>query len=52
MRLATELGDPGFRHSVLTDFREEPTRGDRADRLLDLALDRLKQAGLVRERTM
>ena len=49
--LAMELDDPGFHHSVLTDFRERLTRGDRADRLLDLALDRLKQAGLVRERT-
>ena len=49
--LAMELDDPGFHHSVLTDFRERLTRDDRADRLLDLALDRLKQAGLVRERT-
>jgi transposase len=49
--LAMELDDPGFHHSVLTDFRERLTRDDRADRLLDLALDRLKQVGLVRERT-
>src|SRR5437763_1009076 len=49
--LAMELDDPGFHHSVLTDFRERLTCDDRADRLLDLALDRLKQAGLVRERT-
>lgn len=49
--LAMELDDPGFHHSVLTDFRERLTRDDRADRLLDLALARLKQAGLVRERT-
>jgi transposase len=49
--LSMELDDPGFHHSVLTDFRERLTREDRADRLLDLALDRLKQAGLVRERT-
>jgi len=33
-----ELDDPGFHHSVLTDFRERLTRDDRADRLLDLAL--------------
>lgn len=49
--LAMELDDPGFHHSVLTDFRERMTQDGRADRLLDLALARLKQAGLVRERT-
>jgi hypothetical protein len=36
---------------VLADFRDRLTEGDRADRLLDLALARLKEAGLVRERT-
>ncbi len=49
--LAMELDDPGFHYSVLADFRDRLTEGDRADRLLDLALDRLKEAGLVRERT-
>ncbi|MFF1798379.1 IS1182 family transposase, partial [Kitasatospora sp. NPDC058263] len=49
--LALELDDPGFHHSVLTDFRERLTHDDRADRLLDLALARLKEAGLVAERT-
>jgi transposase len=49
--LAMELDDPGFHHSVLADFRERLAEGDRADRLLDLALARLKDAGLVRERT-
>lgn len=49
--LAMELDDPGFHHSVLADFRERLAQGDRADRLLDLALARLKDAGLVRERT-
>jgi hypothetical protein len=48
--LAPELDDPGFHHSVLGDFRDRLAQGDRADRLLDLALARLKQAGLVRER--
>src|SRR6185369_11234671 len=38
-------------HSVLGDFRERLLEEDgRADRLLDLALARLKEAGLVRER--
>ena len=59
--VAMELDDPGFRfrvpgsgfhHSVLADFRERLAQGDRADRLLDLALARPKEAGLVGERTM
>ncbi len=33
-------------------FRERLTQSDRTDRLLDLALARLKNAGLVRERTI
>ncbi|WP_241779704.1 transposase [Streptomyces natalensis] len=49
--LAVELDDPGFPHGVLADFRERLAQDDRADRLLDLALARLKEAGLVRERT-
>jgi transposase len=49
--LGLELGDPGFHHSVLGDFRDRLLEGGRADRLLDLALARLKEAGLVRERT-
>ncbi|MFF1651288.1 transposase [Streptomyces sp. NPDC058240] len=49
--LAMELDDPGSHHSVPADFRERLTQDDRADRLLDLALARLKEAGLVRERT-
>ncbi|MFH8753722.1 hypothetical protein [Streptomyces rimosus] len=53
---AMELDDPGCHHSVPTDFRtrpteNRPTEGSRADRLLALALPRLKKAGLVRERT-
>ncbi len=49
--MALELDDPGFHHSVLVDFRERLAEGDRADRLLDLALARLKEAGLVGERS-
>ncbi|WP_318280398.1 SAM-dependent methyltransferase [Streptomyces griseoloalbus] len=44
---AVELDDPGFHHSVLADFRERLTEDGRADRLLDLTLVRLKEAGLV-----
>ncbi|MCX4538284.1 IS1182 family transposase [Streptomyces sp. NBC_01669] len=49
--MAMELDDPGFHHSVLADFRERVAQDDRADRLLDLVLARLKEAGLVGERT-
>lgn len=49
--LGLDLEDPGFHHSVLGDFRDRLLEEDgRADRLLDLALARLKEAGLVRER--
>jgi transposase len=48
--MALELDDPGFHHSVLADFRERLAEDGRADRLLDLALARLKEAGLVSER--
>ncbi|MFF0428378.1 IS1182 family transposase [Streptomyces sp. NPDC004520] len=49
--LCLELDDPGFHHSVLSDFRERLLQDGRADQLLDLALARLKEAGLIRERT-
>ncbi|MFC6060818.1 transposase, partial [Streptomyces pratens] len=49
--MAMELDDSGFHHSVLADFRDRLTEGDRADHLLDLVLARLKESGLVRERT-
>ncbi|MGH7748310.1 MAG: transposase, partial [Candidatus Dormibacteria bacterium] len=45
--LGLELDDPGFHHSVLTDFRDRLAVDGRADQLLDLALARLKDAGLV-----
>ncbi|GHI10090.1 transposase [Streptomyces cellostaticus] len=48
--LALELDDPGFHHSVLSDFRDRLAQDDRADALLDLALARLKEAGLVKAR--
>ncbi|WP_338899664.1 transposase [Streptomyces sp. TG1A-60] len=49
--LGLDLDDPGFHHSVLSDFRDRLLLDGRADRMLDLALARLKEAGLVRERT-
>jgi transposase len=48
--LGLELDDPGFHHSVLTDFRSRLLEEGRADLLLDLALERIKEAGLIKER--
>lgn len=48
--LGLELEDPGFHHSVLSDFRDRLAEDDRADRLLDLMLTRLKESGLVKAR--
>lgn len=50
--LSLELDDPGFHPSVLADFRERLAQDGRTDRLLDLALAWLKEAVVVRERTM
>jgi transposase len=48
--LAMDLDDPGFHHSVLTDFRDRLGQDDRADQLLSLALDRIREAGMIKER--
>ncbi|MFD0632358.1 transposase [Catenulispora yoronensis] len=48
--LGLELDDPSFHHSVLSNFRDHLLQDGRSDRLLDLALARLKEAGLVSER--
>jgi transposase len=48
--LAMSLDDPGFHHSVLTDFRDRLGQDGRADQLLSLALDRLREAGMIKER--
>lgn len=45
-----ELEDPGSHHSVLSDFRDRLAEGDRADRLLGLALTRIRRAGLLKGR--
>jgi hypothetical protein len=45
-----ELTEPGFDHSVLSEFRERLAEGDRADRLLAVMVDRLAEAGLMRAR--
>lgn len=46
--LGLELEDPGFDHSVLSEFRGRLAKEDRADAVLDLMLTRLKDAGLVK----
>ncbi len=48
--LAMDLDAPGFRHSVLTDFRDRLGEDDRADQLLSPALDRMHNAGMIKER--
>lgn len=46
--LSLELTDPGFDHTVLSEFRGRLAAQDRADAVLDLMLARLKDAGLVK----
>ncbi|WP_406346781.1 IS1182 family transposase [Streptomyces sp. NBC_00648] len=48
--LARELTDPGFDHSVLSEFRDRLAVDDRADRLLAVLAERLAAAGLVKRR--
>ncbi|WP_344612472.1 transposase [Dactylosporangium salmoneum] len=48
--LGMELAEPGFDHSVLSEFRDRLAEGGRADRLLALMVDRLAEAGLVQAR--
>ncbi|MGW6060324.1 transposase [Streptomyces sp. NPDC055189] len=46
--LGLELDDPGFDHSVPSEFRDRMAQGDRADRLLAVMVDHLVAAGLVK----
>ncbi|MFF0105537.1 transposase [Streptomyces hirsutus] len=48
--LAMDLDDSGFHHCVLTDFRDRLGENDRAGQLLSLALDRIRDAGMIKER--
>ncbi|MGW1617460.1 IS1182 family transposase [Streptomyces sp. NPDC002285] len=48
--LGLELDDSGFDYSVLSEFRARLAEDDRADRLLQLMLDRLVAAGLLKGR--
>jgi hypothetical protein len=46
--LSRELEDTGFHYSVLSEFRSRLAGDGRADAVLDLMLERLKEAGLVK----
>jgi transposase len=48
--LALELDDPGFNHTVLSEFRSRLINGQAERQLLDTLLDRLGELGLIRER--
>jgi hypothetical protein len=49
--MTMEPDDPGFHPSVVADFRVRLAGDDRADRLLDLALARPKEAGVTPQDT-
>ncbi|WP_157596808.1 transposase [Streptacidiphilus rugosus] len=46
--LGLDLDDPGFDHTVLCEFRARLTEGDAAGRLLQVMLNRLVEAGLLK----
>jgi transposase len=46
--LGLELDDPGFDHSVLCEFRARLAEANAADRLLQVMLHRLTEAGLLK----
>src|SRR3954467_1512715 len=48
--LALELTDPGFDHTVLSEFRSRLVNGQAEQQLLDTLLDRCRELGLIRER--
>src|SRR3954464_634564 len=48
--LALELTDPGFDHTVLSEFRSRLVEGQAELQLLDTLLERCRELGLIRER--
>jgi transposase len=48
--LGLELIDPGFDHTVLSEFRSRLVAGQAEHLLLDLLLDRLRDLGLIKPR--
>ena len=49
-RLSLGLTDPGFDHSVLSEFRSRLVEGHAEQRLLDLLLERCREGGWVKAR--
>jgi transposase len=48
--LGLELTDPGFDHTVLSEFRDRLVRGQAEQQLLDTLLDRCRELELIRPR--
>jgi transposase len=48
--LGLELTDPGFDHTVLSEFRSRLVHGRAEQQLLDTLLERCRERGLIRER--
>jgi transposase len=48
--LALELTDPGFNHTVLSEFRSRLVHGQAEQQILDTLLDQLRELGLIHER--
>jgi len=48
--LSLELTDPGFDHTVLSEFRARLITYDAECLLLDTLLDRLRKLGLIKQR--
>jgi transposase len=48
--LGLELTDPGFDHTVLSEFRSRLVHGPAERQLLDTLLNRCRELGLIRER--
>src|SRR5215470_4930734 len=48
--LALELDDPGFNHTVLSEFRCRLVKGQAEQKVLDTLLDQLTELGLIHQR--
>src|SRR5436305_11371090 len=48
--LSLELTDPGFDHTVLSEFRSRLVEGHAEQRLLDLLLERCREGGWLKAR--
>ena len=48
--LGLELTDPGFDHTVLSEFRSRLVHGQAEQQLLDTLLERCRERGLIRQR--